>query len=267
VLGRTPSGSPVRVLADLVHCPFRPVGAGPVHCRATSSGVATGTTFEDAARRAHAELVERDRIMRFWYGRRVPARIDPATVPARGRYLVGVLERYGLEVDLVDLSTPSTAVVAALAHGPERLVCGCGAGEPSRAAMQALREATICAAQPPAGGTDPHRVDGPTDHRALFEDPRGVERASFLWSSRRPAVRLDGLPSPREHGAQRLPAGAVLVDLTSELTAPLHVVRCLLPGTVPMSFGHDLEPLGLPGFVAHPRGRGQDGPLPPHPFA
>jgi ribosomal protein S12 methylthiotransferase accessory factor YcaO len=45
---------------------------------ALSSGVAAGTSWEDAARRARWELIERDRVLRSWYGRITPNHVGSA---------------------------------------------------------------------------------------------------------------------------------------------------------------------------------------------
>jgi hypothetical protein len=70
----------------------------------------------------------------------------------------------------------------------------------------------------------------------------------------------------------------IVVDLTTPRSQPFHVARAVVPGLVPIAFGHDREPLGMP-LLARPR-RGPDGarlgreldlatagPLPLHPFA
>ena len=68
------------------------------------------------------------------------------------------------------------------------------------------------------------------------------------------------------------------VDLSSPAIKPLHAARALVPGLIPISFGWDREPLGMP-LLARPRtaadgrllGSQLDlttaGPLTPHPFA
>jgi hypothetical protein len=67
------------------------------------------------------------------------------------------------------------------------------------------------------------------------------------------------------------------VDLTSPQCAPYVVVRAMAPGLVPITFGWDSEPLGLPR-LAQPRRTGDGrtvgiavdltrlGPILPHPF-
>jgi len=68
----------------------------------------------------------------------------------------------------------------------------------------------------------------------------------------------------RRHGC------LVAVDLTPEGAAldqgrvPLHVVRAIVPGMIPISFGYGREPLGLPAVRALRRGAAG---IPfPHPF-
>ena len=50
--------------------------------------------------------------------------------------------------------------------------------------------------------------------------------------------------------ASALGDAPLLVTLTSPTSAPFHVARVLIPGFVPLSFGWDNEPLGLPRLAA-----------------
>jgi hypothetical protein len=67
------------------------------------------------------------------------------------------------------------------------------------------------------------------------------------------------------------------VELSSAATAPFRVVRALVPGLIPLSFGYDREPLGMellgrPRHTIDGRRLGSElaletaGPLLPHPF-
>ena len=130
-------------------------------------------------------------------------------------------------------------------------------------------------ALPPVAPAD---VRTPRDHLALHRDPDAIARAAFLTAS--PDV-IDVREIPR--GAAPLDAVTavgepLLVDLSSPATEPFTVVRAIVPGLVPQSFGFDREPLGLAALAA-PRTT-RDGrilgatldleaapPIAPHPFA
>jgi hypothetical protein len=54
-----------------------PVSTDPIRWRfARSNGVAVGLSWADACQRAHCELIERDRVLRSWYGEITPTRIE-----------------------------------------------------------------------------------------------------------------------------------------------------------------------------------------------
>jgi ribosomal protein S12 methylthiotransferase accessory factor len=79
----------------------------------TSSGLATGVSFEDAALRALYELIERDAFMLSWFARRPGWRIDPAGGhESIGRALHQVESLgAGIEIFLIDVGTGHPTVV------------------------------------------------------------------------------------------------------------------------------------------------------------
>ena len=238
------------VPADAVHVGLSEPDAPPAVV-SSSSGLAAGATAADAADRALRELIERDAFMWTWVQRVSRERLDPAELPAEGVAMTRAIEALGYRVSLVNLTLDTKPVVMAVLHSDERVhVAAACREDPREAAVKALDETALVLAiehprDPPA--LRPQDVDTPEDHMWLHLRPEGVARAEFLWAS----TDLIGFeevaarPGPVAEAVETV-GEAVFVDLTSPRTAPFHVVRALVPGLVPISFGWDRETLALP---------------------
>lgn len=131
----------------------------------------------------------------------------------------------------------------------------------------------------PGGRLEPADVQGPVDHHHFYQQPDRVRHAAFLFGSPE-LIDLEDVPTFAGplHGRLSTVGEPLVVDLSSSRTRPLRVVRAIVPELIPMSFGWDLEPLGMarlssPKVAAGDRllGRSLDpaggGPILPHPFA
>jgi hypothetical protein len=134
---------------------------------AISNGVALGHSFEDACCRARAELVERDRLLRSWFGGLPPVRVEPAATPPLPPEFYR-FETYSLSPE--DDETPLE--VAAVFGFPQRekvpLVFGTAAARTLPAAIEGAERECI-------------------------------QRLGFLWGEELPAVLPSPDPSPAFH--------------------------------------------------------------------
>ncbi len=91
----------------------------------TTSGIAAGTTFEQASVFALLEVVERDAVMKFWYGNRPGVQVHPE-LSEPYRYLVHEIQARGLSLLFVDITASELPipVVLSLIHGDDILLCG-----------------------------------------------------------------------------------------------------------------------------------------------
>jgi hypothetical protein len=211
-----------------------------------SSGVAAGTSFEDAACRARYELVERDRILRSWYGDLLPSRIlDMDAVPDALHAFYRV-ETYAFPEDGSDVSV---AAVFAFPRATGPLVFGFGArpteaeavGVAARELVQRLgflwEEALPDRAPSPSPTADFHQ-----DHY-LFPDHHAALRR---W--------LDGEHAPLG-GSLRSTRSTEPTYLDLSPAGGPVVVKAVPCGHVPLAFGvgHPLLERAVPGGVAvHP---------------
>lgn len=103
------------------------------HRWARSSGVALGSSWTDAARRARFELIERDRVLRSWFGEGTPEPVleTGTLVPA------ALHERYDVRAFSFAEGTSDTSVAGVFAFPRDRcpLVYGFGARDSLRAAL------------------------------------------------------------------------------------------------------------------------------------
>jgi hypothetical protein len=215
---------------------------------ARSNGVAIGRTPEDAAERATWELVERDRILRSWYGDAAPI---PALVP---RVPEPLLDLYSFEACLFE---PTRGIQTAGVFGFPRhdapLIYGFAARDDAPAAIIGARDECL-------------------------------QRLGFLWGEDVPVAAPDPLPTPSfhqdyflypaHHGSLRawlkgeharfrglLTCSETLGAPTIEALRPpwlspfLHVARAAPSGHVPLGFGaaHPLVRRPVPpGAAVHP---------------
>ncbi|MCP3801373.1 TOMM precursor leader peptide-binding protein [Allokutzneria sp. A3M-2-11 16] len=287
----------------------RPEGTPAPFVYEISNGCALGGCLEEAIFYGILEVAERDAFLMTWYARMGVPRIDPEsaadrTVPA----LVRTLEaETGYHVSIFDITleqrVPSIWAMAVDEHdrpGHPKVVCAAGSHpDPERAAENALSElgpilSALVEAFPEqarrarAMAADPELVADMPDHALASGDPSAFARLDFLVSSARRSTFAD---LPRGFGNADLTddlrelVGRYLADgmdvVVVDQTTPEHAagdlacVKVIIPGTLPMTFGHRFRRVdGLPRLREVPHRLGMsDRPLTaeeinpdPHPF-
>ncbi len=277
------TGDPAHVLAELVfsrdslaaqgHDVSRPI------TQVTSSGCAAGTTVQDATERALREVIERDAFMQHWLsqtpGQLVPAAQWPGAIQKRLQALVAV----GCKVELHKLNSPAlhVAMVAVQHEAQHFTTLGMAASHHFTQATEAAldeAEARVYAWLHGHQGhvTQPEQVSTTEHHFELYGLKRYYRRADRVLFPLRAQVTT-AWPRPLTQNSlpkilQKLKGAGLrplAVDITPRLHAvdqgrtPLSVVKVLIPGLLPISFGYQTEPLGM-GAQVHRGG------LLPHPF-
>lgn len=229
----------------------------------STSGVAAGTSAEDALMRATLELVERDAFCCSWLSGRASAGVHPETLPGELRRRLEALAAQGAHACVIDLSTSWCAVVAVFLQAkdlPFTAVTAAAAFDAETAVAKALSEAEgrLAFAQrfpPAATDKDPMRAI-----ERYYRRPRTFRRSDFFrpaqstrpftevatqsardWQQMRSRVASDGFDLLV---ADITPAGAAIDQGRRQLT----VVRALVPGLVPIWFQAGLQPGGLRRF-------------------
>jgi ribosomal protein S12 methylthiotransferase accessory factor len=279
-----------------------------------SNGCALGGCLEEAILYGILEVVERDAFLMTWYARLPAARVDlssardrsipvqAAAIEAETGYRLAVFDT------TMEHGIPSVWALATSPAGTDQPALACSAGahiEPERAVGGALAEIG------PILTDLRDRYAALAEHsRRLCEDAALVSTMddhSTLYASREAASRLDFLTggttsrtladmSHRAGGIDTSPRTDLTADLTDLLgrlgrhgldvivvdqTTPeheaggLHCVKVIVPGTLPMTFGHhNRRTHGLPRLYDVPkllgyrddRLRPEDVNPHPHPF-
>lgn len=274
-------GHDVHVLAELVYSSkslkeqYAGAWAGYTECN--SSGCAAHLDDERALEAALFELVERDAYMRSWLLQQPGTALSARSLPAELRRRIRALELLGCRVSIQQLPSAWAPVCVVYAQHEERhfTVVGAGARRTlAEAACAAMDEMETLAYMNFNGqkrvGLKPSDVKQPADHAFLYALPRHFRRADALLATTRSvafgkASAQSDITQPLSTRLTDAGHEVVVVDITASGSAidqgrtPVSVLRALVPGLLPMSFGFNREPLGmLPRF--DPRGRF------PHPF-
>jgi ribosomal protein S12 methylthiotransferase accessory factor len=242
-----------------------------------SNGCALGGSLEEAILYGILEVAERDSFLMTWYAQLPIPRLDPYS--ANDQELRLMVERLravaGYDVHLFNMTMengiPSIWVLAkSLSPGKMNLICAAGAHlDPVRAAKSAIHEL--------AGRfnflqenleeglehvkqmlNDPFLVLQMEDHAMLYGLPQAQERLQFLLDGKRPLRTFDEEFKRKASHAdltddlketievfRRLNLDVIVVDQSSQETLRngLHCVKVLIPGMLPMTFGHHLQRL------------------------
>lgn len=277
----------VYVLGDLVHFPYE--SSNP-YAYANSSGVAAHPERETAIQTGVLELIERDAFMNAYLCRLPARRIAPGTLPVDLQIRAQAIERLGFTIHFLDHTLDLAPVVFIYAQSDERhyFTCAaCSRFDAYEAAEHALMEveASVLARlqNGPSAAVTPKEVSMPQDHGALYEQPRYFRRAEFM------AAKGD-VRSFRMMGEQGAHTWGELMDRITRLSAQLitvplnipqtrggnnglHIIRSVVPGLVPMTFGYGQIPGGMRRIAEIARtfaGKEmtyRDLPRFPHPFA
>lgn len=278
-----------------------------------SNGCALGGCLEEAILHGIFEVAERDAFLISWYARLPLPRVDPRTsTDPVNRMLVRRVERdTGCRLDAFDATMPEglpslflVLVDEADRPGFPKAYCGAGAHlDPERALRGGLLEvggayrllADHLRREPERAdrlAADPDFVVAMEDHALTYAARTSWPRLGFLyrgggvrsmteafppWARHRPAGDL--LADLRRVVDRYLAGGldVIVVDQTADehRAADLHCVKVIIPGTLPMTFGHrNRRTDGLPrlreapirlGYRTAPLSEDEINPH-PHPF-
>ncbi|AYQ28617.1 MULTISPECIES: YcaO-like family protein [unclassified Polaromonas] len=278
------TGRAVRVLAELVYPRSRLAAHGAMPVRAfsqvTSSGCAASTSVDDATRRALLEVIERDAFMRHWLAQTGGCVVAPSRFKADIRSRIEALEQTGCRIVVQKLDSPwaQVCLVAAQHEAQHFTTMGTSAHADFNVALSGALDETearvyawIHGHKPEVGAPD--EVGTTEHHFELYGLKRYFRRADrVLFPEGAPKARPPQLAPLNAGTTQELvdrfaSAGLhpVMVDITPKLCfvdqgrTRLSVVKALVPGLLPISFGYQREPLGMVPRV-HPGSKF------PHPF-
>jgi len=282
------TGSVVHILADLVYFPYFP--KTPYYTYANSSGVAAHPDRQKAVEVSTLELVERDSFMIAYLTRLQFPTIREKTLPESIRKRIKKLRKAGFRVWVKDHSLDLAPVVHVIAQSEEFTYtpcASCASFNIEYAVDHALMEveALILARlqNGPPKPIKPQEVVWPLDHGRLYGQKRYFHHADFLIRGRNRIAFWEiekGVARSWQELLDRFAAkGWRLITIPLYLTDEyggndnLYIIRSIVPGMVPMTFGYRQEPAGMERIYAIARELGshklsyQELTKFPHPFA
>ncbi len=261
------SGERVCVLAELVYSQAAIAAQGyrtgkPV-TQVTSSGCAAGVSVNDATLRALLEVVERDAFMRHWLAQRPGEAVSHEVLPAGIAERIRSLGRAGCRVSVQRLNSPWAHVCLVAAQNADLhfTTMGTAAASNFNHALKSALEETEARVYAWIHGhkpeiDTPELVATPEHHFELYGSKRFFRRADAVLF---PSKSDGAVPAPlriRDQAqlVRRMAGGGlhpVVVDITpanasiDQGRSQLFVVKALVPGLLPVSFGFRREPLGM----------------------
>lgn len=196
VRGRTTlTDMPIWVPVDLVFYPLRSETFGRKLCfEASSSGVAAYTSKAEAIRRGLLELIERDCVMRNWFKRGSPRRINLERLSYHLQRRVAYWKSQGREVFVLDMSAYGVTTINVVIMSKDQFPCfvnGCASSNMSfdEAVSKAFHEAELGLIQVlknrPYRAIKPEDVVNPADHAKLYALPEYLDNLEWLMARRR----------------------------------------------------------------------------------
>jgi ribosomal protein S12 methylthiotransferase accessory factor len=285
------------------------LGCGDGFVYETSNGCALGGSLEEAIFHGIMEVVERDSFLLTWYAQLSIPRLDPYS--ANDQELLLMIERVravaGYDLYFYN-STMENGIPSIMAIAKNRkqkglnLICAAGAHlDPLRAVKSAIHELAAMMMtldekfeenqeELQRMLQDSSLVKKMDDHGLLYGMPQAEDRLQFLLDENRPLRTFDEeFKWKSKHTDltedlqeiltvfRNLNLDVIVVDQTTSETLRngLHCVKVLIPGMLPMTFGHHLTrvtglervlrvPMEL-GFTSQPLKFGELNPH-PHPF-
>lgn len=252
------TGKPVAVTVDHIYYPCALPADGKKLAAATSSGVAAHEDRSLAVERAVLEVIERDAFMRAWLQRRPCPAVDIRSLPGNVQARIAMLNAAGVDVWVRALDVAPAVGVFAAAQCTRRhftrvaSAAGHDAHDVLDHALMELEAAVAAsfalAPQPPLTPAD---VLTSQDHARIYAEKRYFRRADWFIAAPGETLGFDSLKTKaRTHGAmvnQLVAEGQriIVVDLRDADQSGPHVVRALMPGRIPLTFGYGLEPEGM----------------------
>lgn len=253
-------GSTMHILADLVYFPYFP--ETPYYAFSNSSGCAAHPDKQIAIEKATLELVERDAFMNAYMCRLKLPTVAQNTLPDAIQERINHLQAHGFRVWIIDHSIDLAPVIFIFVQNEALGFTAC-ASSASFSIENAMNhafmevEASILSRlqSGPSLPIKPNEVGTPRDHGRLYEQKQYFRHADFMVNSneRIPFSRIgSGVAHTWKELLTRFERKKwqlliIPLHLSGEYggNEGMHIIRSIVPGMVPMTFGYRQEPAGM----------------------
>lgn len=229
-----------------------------------SSGMAAHTKLDEAIKKGALEIIERDAILIHWFNKIKPKKIILDGNLDYVRSLSANLGKIGYELYLADLTLDAVPVAMAMAvkeNGEFPFFSGAAASERKIDAIKKAAEElefTIWSRlkyhnelRQRTKSISLETISDPADHEALYLKPGMFKHLKFLIDGPSYQISDSELCSKTDLYSVLNANGFKLyyTDMTAreieQLGLGIKVVRAIIPGFAPITFGYGQEPLGM----------------------
>lgn len=253
-------GSKAHILADCVYFPYYP--KTPRYAHANSSGVAAHPDRKQAIKNGTLELVERDSFIIAYLAKLILPTVSKKTLPGKIWLRLRELRKCGFRVWIKDHSLDLAPAVFIFAQNEEltfTTCAGCAGFDAEIALDHALMEVESSVLCRLSNGRResirPSAVRFPDDHGRLYEQKQFFRNANFLMHGQK-TISFQEVGRSAAWSWQELldrfaARGWSLLTVSLQLSEKLggngglHIIRSIVPGMVPISFGYREEPCGM----------------------
>ncbi len=254
------SGKRNLMLADFIYYPYSPKGKHR-YFYANSSGSSAHTSLENALEHAILELIEREAFIVTWVNRIKRKQIKKNSLTEKLIKRINYLEHLDFDVRIVNITYDLTPVVMVIAKNDEVPYFSCAAASsyyPADAvekAMMELEASIYCRFRdgPSKEKVKPNNVFHPLDHGRLYEISMYINKTRFMFEDVGAPISLKELEDANKFNKFSDLCGEIQHNgwsvyfahmnmLESDIDhLPYQVVKVIIPGVVPMTFGFGLE--------------------------
>lgn len=211
-----------------------------------SSGIAAYTNYEEAKKRALAELIERDAIMQSWYKKDAPKHVDNSLLPTHIINRIRHWKEKGREVHILvfDSYIPVFLTIIIGCDYP-CFVSGaaCSFDSVNDAMIKSLQEAEynllLSMENPIDNPPSIEEIKSPIDHGQYYHFYQNMNKISWLWSNNNLLKHLSMEKYNFDDLCKKL--DVVFFDLSLSGKDMIKVVRAISKKLVPISFGYNRD--------------------------
>ncbi len=254
------AGSNKYILADHIYFPYNT--QAPPYTHANSSGVAAHPDRQKAVELSTLELIERDAFMIAYLTKLIFPTVSQKTLPQKIQKRIKELKKVGFSVWIKDFSLDLAPVIFIFAQNQSvsYTTCATSSGFDAEEAVDHALMEVECAVWSRLSGDSsgkiiPSKVWFAKDHAEIYRQHRYFRKADFMILGQE-KIKFHNVGKNVAHSWQELlnkfatkewQLFTVPLFLSEELGGndELHIVRSIVPGIVPMTFGYRQEPIGL----------------------
>lgn len=209
-----------------------------------SSGIAAYSNYEEAKKKALIELIERDSIMRTWYGKTSPKHINNNLISVHVKKRIEHWKKQGRDVHILDLGSNYLPVFLTIIVSKEYpcFVSGSAStmddieGSIQKSLQEAEYNLLLAIKNPNYDIPKVEDIKTPFAHGHFYHFSENAEKLTWLWSNKDISNEMYNNKYVFNDVSKKI--DAIYIDLSESEKSRIKVVRAISRNTIPISFGY-----------------------------